>query len=97
VPDRTVTLLYGDGGTGKSLLALQLAAATALGVKWIGLQPAHGPVLYLSAEDDLDELHRRLGRVDKGCEGPAYLLTPFTAAATPRCSKDQSKPTTRAR
>jgi hypothetical protein len=31
IPTRTVTLLYGDGGTGKSLLALQLAVAVALG------------------------------------------------------------------
>ena len=31
VPHRTVTILGGDGGTGKSLLALQLAISCALG------------------------------------------------------------------
>ena len=36
IPDRTVTLLSGDGGTGKSLLALQLAVAAATGGRWIG-------------------------------------------------------------
>ncbi|HEY9147871.1 MAG TPA: AAA family ATPase, partial [Gammaproteobacteria bacterium] len=36
IPARNVTLLYGDGGTGKSLLALQLAVAVALGRPWLG-------------------------------------------------------------
>ena len=31
VPMKTVTLFSGDGGTGKSLLALQLAVAVAAG------------------------------------------------------------------
>jgi hypothetical protein len=61
VPHRTVTMLGGDGGTGKSLLALQAAVATATADRWIGRQVLKpGPVLFLSAEDDRDELHRRL-------------------------------------
>lgn len=60
VPCQTVTTLGGDGGTGKSLLALQLAVATTAGTKWCGLPVTPGAVLYLSAEDDEDELHRRL-------------------------------------
>ena len=61
IPDRNVTLLAGDGGTGKSLLALQLAVAVALGnVKWIGQSVTGGRALYLSAEDETDEVHRRL-------------------------------------
>lgn len=63
IPARNVTLLTGDGGTGKSLLALQLAASTALGCKWIGREVQHGRALYLSAEDELDELHRRLSQI----------------------------------
>lgn len=59
VPDRTVTLLSGDGGTGKSLLALQLAVGVAAGGGWLGLPAKTGRVIYLSAEDDDDELHRR--------------------------------------
>lgn len=59
IPARTVTLLAGDGGTGKSLLAYQLGIASALGVSTAGLKPAEGKVLYLAAEDDADELHRR--------------------------------------
>lgn len=60
IPHRNVTLLNGDGGTGKSLLALQLAAAVATGRRWIGKEAKHGGALFLSAEDELDELHRRL-------------------------------------
>lgn len=63
IPSRTVTLLSGDGGTGKSLLALQLAVAAATGGTWLGKHPKHGRALYLSAEDDTDELHRRLSDI----------------------------------
>lgn len=60
VPSRVVTLLQGDGGTGKSILALQLAVATVTGRKWLGQDVRRGNALYLSAEDDRGELHRRL-------------------------------------
>lgn len=63
IPGSTVTLLGGDGGTGKSLLSLQLAVAMATGRKWLGRTVASGPVLYMSAEDDTDELHRRLADI----------------------------------
>lgn len=63
VPIKAVTLLQGDGGTGKSLLALQLAVSTALGRPWLGQEVRRGNVLYLSAEDDRDEVHRRLEAV----------------------------------
>lgn len=60
VPQNTVTLFSGDGGTGKSLLALQLAVAIAAQTAWIGKTVNTGRVIFLSAEDDNDELHRRL-------------------------------------
>jgi RecA-family ATPase len=63
IPGRVVTLMQGDGGTGKSTLALQLAAATALGLRWLGQEVRKGNVLYLSAEDDRDEVHRRLDAI----------------------------------
>lgn len=59
VPQKTVTLFSGDGGTGKSLLALQLAIAVATGTGWIGRPVKTGRVIFLSAEDDDEELHRR--------------------------------------
>ena len=63
VPCRTVTQLSGDGGTGKSLLSLQLACAVAMGGRWIGRAVSGGRAVFLSAEDELDELHRRLADI----------------------------------
>ena len=60
IPANNVALLYGDGGLGKSLLGLGLAAARAARREWLGLNTLPGRTLVLSAEDDLDELHRRL-------------------------------------
>ncbi len=58
-PDGCVSLLSGDGGTGKSLLAMQLATCASTGTPFFGIEMAPRKVLYLSCEDDLDELHRR--------------------------------------
>jgi RecA-family ATPase len=65
IPANTVTMLSGDGGQGKSLLALQLAVGRALSREWIGLLPEPGRTLVLSAEDDADEMHRRLDDIRK--------------------------------
>jgi len=63
IPHRNVALLYGDGGLGKSLLALDLARARATKGSWLGLKTLPGKTLVLSAEDDLEELHRRLDTI----------------------------------
>jgi RecA-family ATPase len=60
IPNRTVTLLYADGGTGKSYLKLQLAVARAIAREWIGLLPEPGRTLICSTEDDHDEVWRRI-------------------------------------
>lgn len=66
IPDRNVTILNGDGATGKSLLAMQLGVAMAAGRRWVGLEVESGPVLYLAAEDDEDENHIRVKEI---CDG----------------------------
>jgi RecA-family ATPase len=63
IPAENVTLLGGDGGTGKSLTALQLAVATTAGRKWLGRAVRQGKSLILTAEDDLPEVHRRLADI----------------------------------
>jgi RecA-family ATPase len=63
IPFDTVTMLSGDGGVGKSLLAKQLAVAFSTDTEWLGLKPECGPVLFVSAEDDRDELHRRIASI----------------------------------
>lgn len=65
VPMRQVTILNGDGGVGKSLLALQLAAAGSMGCETLDMQPMRGRVLYLGAEDEAAEFHRRLVDITK--------------------------------
>lgn len=63
IPTRQVTILAGDGGVGKSLLGVQIAAAACLGVETLGLTPAPCRVVYLGAEDEADEFHRRLADI----------------------------------
>ena len=63
IPRKTVTSLYGDGGTGKSLLALQLAASMAIGKDFLGLKTAQGKALCFFCEDSEDEVHRRLADI----------------------------------
>jgi RecA-family ATPase len=55
-----VTLLSGDGGVGKSLLAMQLQLAAATTTQWLGLETTPCRSLGIYAEDEEDELHRRL-------------------------------------
>lgn len=63
IPKDTVTILSGDGAVGKSTLAAQLLASTVLNCEWLGLPVESGPVLYVAAEDSLDELHRRFATI----------------------------------
>lgn len=63
IPHRTVTNLSGAGGSGKTEIILQLIAASSLGMQWFGHHVADGPCLYFGAEDEADELHRRLGTI----------------------------------
>ena len=63
IPDRTVSILAGDGGDGKTTLVLQLAAAIAGDRPWLGYNPESGGVLFVSAEDDRNEIHRRLAAI----------------------------------
>jgi RecA-family ATPase len=60
IPGSNVTLLSGEGSVGKTILALQLGAATVLGRDWLGTMPEPGPALIVCCEDDAGELWRRL-------------------------------------
>lgn len=60
LPYLVVTMLSGDGGLGKSTLALQWAIAAATGTEFLGRKVEAVRVLIVACEDDPDELHRRI-------------------------------------
>jgi RecA-family ATPase len=64
IPSRQPTLISGEGSIGKSILLLQLLVATSLSQLWIGcLGPRPGPTIYFGAEDEQDEIRRRLAAI----------------------------------
>ena len=63
IPEGAVTMLSGHGASGKSILALQLSVACALGREWLGRTTRPCKVLVLACEDDKDELHRRVDAI----------------------------------
>lgn len=63
IPRHQVTLMTGDGGTGKSLLTLQLMVACATGAQWVGLDVEPVGSFGVFAEDDDTELHIRLASI----------------------------------
>jgi RecA-family ATPase len=63
VPMKKVTLLYGDGGTGKTLLAMQLAVCVACDRHFLGQPTKKGGVYALLAEDDEDDARITLDAV----------------------------------
>ncbi len=64
IPVGTVTALYGDGGTGKSLLALQFMTACAAGLPFLGQDVKQVKALGVFCEDEENELHRRLASIN---------------------------------
>jgi RecA-family ATPase len=65
IPAGETTMLGGDGGTGKTTLALQLGVAAVSGQNWLERKVDPCTVLYVSAEDPKDEIHFRLEQITK--------------------------------
>jgi RecA-family ATPase len=74
-PLRNVALISGEGAIGKSILIMQLGVAHALGRDWLQALPEPGPFLYLNAEDEESELHRRLADIATHFGTPLAELT----------------------
>jgi RecA-family ATPase len=71
MPHGYVTGLFGPGGTGKSLLAMQLMTAAAFGKPWLGVPVEPVRSIGVFCEDDADELHRRQAAINYqlyGCQ-----------------------------
>jgi RecA-family ATPase len=76
LPVGCVTANYGDGGTGKTLLAQQLMTSTALGGIWCGRDVMRCRSFGLFCEDDEAELHRRQSAI---CAGYGVSLNDLEA------------------
>jgi DNA-binding transcriptional ArsR family regulator len=72
LPEGHPAIMFGDGGHGKSYLALFAATAVAAGFPYLGLATERGPVLYLDWELDNEEFTRRAYQVARsfGLERP---------------------------
>jgi RecA-family ATPase len=65
IPMRTVTLLTGDGGVGKSLLAMQLMTCVSAGRPFLGMECTQGRAFGLFCEDEDQILHHRQLRMSE--------------------------------
>lgn len=69
IPDNQITILSGDGGAGKSTMAMQLACAVALGFPWLDLKTEQGTVIYVGAEDSIKDVRPTFAAVLAGPYG----------------------------
>jgi hypothetical protein len=68
VPTGFATMLYGDGGVAKSMLAMSLATAVSGGAtRWLGNETENCPAVYADFELEEQEQRRRAGRLARGC------------------------------
>lgn len=71
LPEGQVTILYGEGGTGKSTLAAALAVSVKTGAAIVeGWRPRKANVLYLNWEAPADSINRRVRGVAMGAHIP---------------------------
>ena len=88
-------ILSGDGGAGKTTIALQLAVSVAgdLG-DWLGTTCQHGAVLFFSAEEPEEEMRRRLQDVarSRGLEADELEQLHFHFAEPDNCLLGIGKP-----
>ncbi|MBB4642354.1 AAA family ATPase [Rhizorhapis suberifaciens] len=82
IPDRQATLLTGKGAAGKSLVSQQQCTCVALGLPFLGIETTQTVAIYITCEDDADELHRRqkaicdsLGVSLEDLSGKLFLLS----------------------
>lgn len=81
IPRGEVTILSGHGGTGKSLLALQLMLACSAGDRWLGLPTLSCPSYGIFCEESQEELMIRMNALcigmdfGKDARGRMYLMS----------------------
>jgi RecA-family ATPase len=66
IPHGQATLLTGAGSAGKSLVTQQMCTCIAMGLPWLGVPVEQATAIYISCEDDTDELWRRQKAIADG-------------------------------
>ena len=64
IPERSLTLLHGPGGLGKTWLGLAMAKAVSEGTPFLGLETKRRPVVYIDFENPLPMLIDRVRALD---------------------------------
>jgi hypothetical protein len=88
VPHGGLVVVYGEPGSGKTFLALNLAFAIATGSPWLGHSVRQGPVVYVYAEgaqglfDRVKGLRAEYGLHDRA--GIAFLPQPIQLLDSPK-------------
>src|SRR3546814_20709212 len=75
IPHRQATYLTGPGSAGKSLLSQQLCTCIALGLPFMRKDTRQAVAIYVTCEDDADELPRRQQAI---CDA---LVVPLSASS----------------
>ena len=83
LPLKQPSLIYGDGGTGKSYLALFMALTIQLPYDAAMWQPDQANVLYLDWETDSSMAGNRVKRLKAGMGFPNELALPYRRCALP--------------
>ena len=64
IPERSLTLIYGPGGVGKTWLALSIGKAVSMGAPFLGLTTKRKPVFYIDRENPWPLLVQRVCKMD---------------------------------
>lgn len=97
LPVHQTTMLTGLGGVGKSLFEQALCTAVAVGLPFLGLPTEQRNTLYITCEDDEDELFRRQAAIERALGitrrdwlGRLWLTTLAEAGETALAAKGES-------
>lgn len=98
VPNRQATLVTGAGAAGKSLMTQLLCTCSGMGLDFLGVAVARCPTLYITCEDDPDELHRRQQAICEGLglplsatRGHVHLLSLYGELGNELCAFDDKR------
>jgi phage/plasmid primase-like uncharacterized protein/RecA-family ATPase len=97
-PSGQATLLTGAGAAGKSLVSQLMSTCISAGIPFLGVAVVQCPALYVTCEDDPDELHRRqeaicagLGITLESTRGRLYLKSFYGEEGNELCTFDAER------